>query len=173
MVPLSPVRPNRNCKSTQLPDFIYSSYSGSLAASIASTIRLHEPSSYREVVCDLLRRTVILEELTTLHQTHTWDLVPLPLRKRPIGFRWIYKIKTKSYGLVERYKARLVVQGYTQEYDMDNEETFALVAKMTTVRALIIVTSIFQWKIFQMIVNNAFLNGDLHDFTTMCLLQIW
>jgi len=103
------------------------------------------------------------KELTTLHQTHTLDLVPLPLGKHPIRSRWVYKIKTKSNGSVERCKARLVVKGCTQEYDMDYEETFALVAKMTIVHTLIVVTFIFQWKIFQMDVKNAFLNGDQYE----------
>jgi len=105
----------------------------------------------------------MVEELTTLYQTHTWDLVPLPPRKRPIGSHWVYKIKTKSDGSVERYKSRFVAKRYTQEYGMDYEETFSLVTKMTIVRTLIVVAFIFQWKIFQMDVKNAFLNGDLHE----------
>ncbi|KAJ9539986.1 hypothetical protein OSB04_026492 [Centaurea solstitialis] len=105
----------------------------------------------------------MVEELTALYQTHTWDLVPLPLGKHAIGSRWVFKIKTKSDGSVERYKARLVAKGYSQQYGMDYDETFAPVAKMTTVRTLIVVASIRQWKICQMDVKNAFFNGDLHE----------
>ena len=84
MVPLPHVQPNCNRKSTQLLHFFYYS---SLIAFIASIHRLHEPSSYREVVCDPLWQNAIVEELIALHQTHTWDLVQLPPRKRPIGSR--------------------------------------------------------------------------------------
>ncbi|GKD25491.1 gag-pol polyprotein, partial [Tanacetum coccineum] len=129
---------------------------------IAFVHRLHEPESYREVVCDPLWHVAMVEELAALHQTQTWDLVPLPVGKRAISSRWVYKIKTKSDGSVERYKACLVAKGYAQEYGMDYEETFAPVAKMTTVRILIAVASSRKWKIFQLDVKNAFLNGDLN-----------
>ena len=119
--------------STKLPDFAYSSYSTSFISFLVSLHSLSEPLSYREAVVDPLWQTAMAEELTALHQTHTWDFVPLPSGKRAIGSRWVYKIKTKSDGSVERYKARLVAKGYSQEYGMDYEETFAPVAKMTTI----------------------------------------
>jgi len=93
-------------------------------------------------------------------------LVPLPPRKRLIGSHWVYKIKTSSDGSIERYNVKLVTKGYTQEYGMDYEEIFTPMAKMTIVRTLIVVASIFQWKIFQMDVKNTFLNGDLMTKST-------
>ncbi|KAJ9548119.1 hypothetical protein OSB04_020662 [Centaurea solstitialis] len=153
----------RTRKSTKLPDFAYSSYSASFASFIANIHRLTEPESYREAISNPLWQNAMAEELTALYQTHTWDLVPLPLGKHAIGSRWVFKNKTKSDGSVERYKARLVAKGYSQQYGMDYDETFAPVAKMTTVRTLIAVASIRRWKICQMDVKNAFLNGDLHE----------
>jgi len=103
------------------------------------------------------------EELSALHKTDTWDLVPLPPSKSVVGCRWVYNIKTNSNGSIERYKARLVVKGYSPQYGMDHEETFAPVVKMTTIRTLIIVALVRQWHISQLDVKNAFLNGDLQE----------
>ena len=90
-------------------------------------------------------------------------MVDLPLGQSAVGCRWVYKIKTKADGFIERYKARLVAKGFTQEYDIDYEETFAPIACLTSVRCLIVVTAIRRWLLYQMDVKNAFLNGDLHE----------
>ena len=62
--------------------------------------------------------------------------------------KWIYKIKTRSDGSVERYKARLTAKRFTQEYGIDYEETFALVAHISSVRALLVVTTASKWDLF-------------------------
>jgi hypothetical protein len=69
-------------------------------------------------------------------------LVPLPPSNSVIGCHWVYKIKTNSDGSIERYKARLVAKEYSQQYGMNYEETFIPVAKITTIRTLIVVASI-------------------------------
>jgi len=103
------------------------------------------------------------EELQALEKTHTWDYVDLPPGKRPIGCKWIYKIKTHFDGTIERYKARLVAKGYSQEYGIDYEETFAHVARMTFVRSLLVVAAAKQWPLLPMDVKNAFINGTLSE----------
>lgn len=75
----------------------------------------------------------MIDELQALDETHTWDLVDLPLNKKVVGCKWVYKIKTRSDGSVERYKAQLVAKGYTPEYGIDYEETFAPVSRLTSV----------------------------------------
>jgi len=85
---------------------------------------LHEPHSYHEASTNPLWQDAMKEELDALHKNHTWDLVNLPQWKSVVGCKWVYKIKTCSDGTVDRYKARLVARGFTQEYGVDYEETF-------------------------------------------------
>ena len=65
----------------------------------------------------------------------------MPPSANPISYKWIYKIKIKSDGSVEGYKARLIAKGFTQKYGINYMETFALVAKMTSIRTLITVVA--------------------------------
>ena len=89
------------------------------------------------------------EELDALHKNNTYDLVDLPSEKSVVGCKWVYKIKTCSYGTIDRYKARLVARGFTWEYGVDYEEIFAPVAHLSSVRALLAVTS-QHWSLLQM-----------------------
>ena len=120
------------CKS---PDFAYYCYSSFLD----SIHYFSEPSSYKEAILDPHWQQAMDKELSTLHKTGTWDLVPLPLNKSVVGYRWVYKIKTNYDGSIEQFKPRLVEKGYSQRYGMDYEETFSLVTKMTTVHTLNVV----------------------------------
>jgi hypothetical protein len=122
---------------------------------------LSEPASYRDSILHLEWQHVMAEEIATLERTGTWDLMPCPPRVRPITCNWIYKVKTRFDGSLERYKARLVANGFQQEHGRDYDETFAPVAHMTTIHTLLAVTSIQGWSISQLDVKNAFLNGEL------------
>ena len=88
------------------------------------------------------------EELDALSKNHTWDLVRLPFRKSVVGCKWIYKIKTRSEGSIERYKPRLVAKSFTQKYEIDYEEIFALVARISFVRALLAIAAASKWDPF-------------------------
>ena len=88
------------------------------------------------------------EEFDALHKIGTWDLVYLPSGKFTIGCKWVYKIKTRSDGTVDRYKARLVARGFTQEYGIDYEESFSPVARLSFVKTLIVVSTAHKWPLF-------------------------
>ncbi len=122
-----------------------------------------EPTTYREAIAHQEWQQAMAEEIAALERTKTWDVVPAPTHVTPITCKWVYKIKTRSDGSLERYKARLVARGFQQEHSRDYGETFAPVAHMTTIWALLAVASIRQWSISQLDVKNAFLNGELHE----------
>jgi len=81
-------------------------------------------------------------------RTHTSGIIPMPPGANLISYKWIYKIKTKSDGFVERYQACLVARGFTQEYGINYEETFAPVAKITSIRTLIALAAARQWPLY-------------------------
>ena len=88
------------------------------------------------------------EEVDALSKNYTWDLVTLPPGKFVVGCKWIYKIKTRSDGSIECYKTHLVTKGFTQEYGIDYEETFAPIARISSVQALLVVAAARKWDIF-------------------------
>ncbi|KAK1643491.1 hypothetical protein QYE76_061296 [Lolium multiflorum] len=106
-----------------------------------------EPTSYRDAECHPEWQLAMAEEIAALERTATWDLVSPPPGVRPITRKWVYKIKTRSDGSLERYKARLVARGFQQEHGRDYDETFAPVAHMTTVRTLLAVASVRRWSV--------------------------
>nr|CCI55442.1 PH01B031C15.25 [Phyllostachys edulis] len=113
-----------------------------------STAVVPEPHTYQEAV---------------VYPECTWDLVPLLAHAVPIACKWVFKVKTKSDGSVERYKAHLVARGFQQAHGRDYDETFAPVARMATVHTLVVVAAVRSWTISQMDVKNAFLHGDLQE----------
>ncbi|XP_019224372.1 PREDICTED: uncharacterized protein LOC109206058 [Nicotiana attenuata] len=81
--------------------------------------------------------TAMQQEIQALEDNHTWEIMDLPAGKQAIGSKWVYKIKYKANGEIERYKARLVAKGYNQKEGMDYHDTFSPVAKMVTVSTII------------------------------------
>lgn len=122
-----------------------------------------EPKGYSKAVRDSNWRKSIADELHALELNNTWTVQSLSPGKHPIGYKWVFKIKYFSDGSIERYKARLMAKGYTQEEGFDYHETFAPVAKLTTVRCLLAVAAVRKWHLCQLDVNNAFLHGDLDE----------
>jgi len=102
-------------------------------------------------------------EIVALHKNHTWDLVDYPAAVNIIGCKWVYKLKHKPDGSIDRYKARLVAKGYHQTLSLDYFETFSPVVKAATIRIILTVAISFQWEIRQLDVHNAFLNGELKE----------
>ena len=88
--------------------------------------------------------------------------MPRPKDVKPISSKWVYKVKTRTNGSVERYKAHLIARGFSQQYGLDYDETFSPVAKITSVCVLLALAVSKSWKLRQMDdVKNAFLHGEL------------
>ena len=85
------------------------------------------------------------------------------MARKLLPVNWVYKVKHKADGNIEHHKARLIAKGYAHTYGIDYEETFAPVAKMATVRAVIAVAASRGWIMHQMAVKNAFLHGELQE----------
>ena len=99
------------------------------------------------------------EELDALQQNNTWSLVPRPVNANIVGSKWVYRTKFKEDGSIDKYKARLVAQGYTQIPGLDFEETFSPVIKPTTIRLIFSLAVTLNWTMRQLDVKNAFLHG--------------
>ncbi|KAA0037350.1 Integrase, catalytic core [Cucumis melo var. makuwa] len=107
----------------------------------AALATFEEPTTYEEVSQSIQWRKVMEEEVNALKKNHTWDLVLKPKDVKPISCKWVYKVKTRADGTMERYKARLVIRGFSQQYGLDYDETFSPVAKLTTVRVSLTLTA--------------------------------
>ena len=143
--------------------FGYNEYMAHHFAYMMRVLEVRDPESYAEVAKDANWRAAMEEEMHALAENETWDLVDAPKGVKPIGCRWVYKVKYNTDGSVNRYKARLVAKGYAQNHGIDYDETFVPVAKMTTVRVLLVVAAAKGWHLHQMDVKNAFLQGDLEE----------
>ncbi|KAJ7316527.1 hypothetical protein JRQ81_002689, partial [Phrynocephalus forsythii] len=96
------------------------------------------------------------EEISTLQKNKTWTLVKLPVGKKAIGCKWIFKAKQDENGYVQRYKARLVAKGYSKKYGENYDKTFAPVVKHTTIRVLLSLAASMKMHVEHLDVKTAF-----------------
>lgn len=108
---------------------------------ISSITVNEEPKNYKQAIQHKHWIEAMNYELEALHQNGNWSITDLPPGNAPIGCKWVFKIKYKYDGSIERYKARLVAKGYTQIEGMDFLETFSPIAKATTIRLLLAMAS--------------------------------
>nr|GEW67718.1 retrovirus-related Pol polyprotein from transposon TNT 1-94 [Tanacetum cinerariifolium] len=122
-----------------------------------------EPVTYYEAIKDKRWRSAIDSELEAPEQNKTWMIEKLPPNKKDLGCKWVYKIKYKSDGTIERFKARSVILSNHQVAGVYYSETFAPITKMVTIRVFLAIVAAKQWELHQMDVHNAFLHGDLEE----------
>ncbi|XP_015158928.1 uncharacterized mitochondrial protein AtMg00820-like [Solanum tuberosum] len=141
----------------------YDKISNKYSAYIAAFSNNVKPRSYAEVAKDPRWIEAMKSGIEALQNNHTWDIVTLPEVKTPIGCKWIFKVKYKSTGEVERFKVRLVAKGYSQQEGIDYQETFSPIVKMKIVRSVLALAAQNHWHVHQIDVFNAFFQGDLFN----------
>lgn len=106
-----------------------------------------EPTSYEEASLKKEWRKAMQEEVVALDQNQTWVLVPKPKGVQPISCKWVYILKSRPDGSIERYKALLVARGFSQKGVFDFDEIFSSTVKITTVRVLLTFAKSKSWRL--------------------------
>lgn len=121
------------------------------------------PTSHRVAVTDPNWKAAMETEFTALQSNRTWVLVPRPTGVNIVGCKWIFKLKQNPDGTIDKYKARLIARGFTQQYGIDYQHTFSPVVKPATIRLVLSLVVSRGWHLHQIDVNNAFLHGILEE----------
>ena len=101
--------------------------------------------------------------MKSLGENHTYDLIELPQGKRPLKNKWVYRLKSEENNSQPRYKARLVVKGFSQKKGVDYDEIFSPVVKMSSIRVILGIAASLNLEIEQLNVKTKFLHGDLEE----------
>ena len=102
-------------------------------------------------------------EMKAIEENETWQLVDPPPGCRPIGLKWVYKVKRGEHGTIVNHKVRLVARGFVQREGIDFEEVFVPVARMELVRLLLALAAAKDWRVHHLDIKSAFLNGELAE----------
>ena len=132
----------------------------------SNVAELVEPKTLKEALLSPQAKEwqeAVNEELSSLEQHKTWEVCELPAGRKAIGCKWVFKIKQKQDGTVDRFKARLVAKGYSQQEGVDYHETFSPVVSHESLRLLFAFANHQDMEIHQMDVKTAFLNGVLDE----------
>ncbi|KAK1441497.1 hypothetical protein QVD17_07436 [Tagetes erecta] len=120
------------------------------------------PNTYLQASKDPLWRKAMDDEYNALLRNQTWELV-VPTSKKPIGCKWLFRIKRRPDGSIDKYKARLVAKGFLQKYGKDYFDTFSPVTKPVTIRTVFAIALSKGWSLRQLDIDNAFLHGHLQE----------
>ena len=126
-----------------------------------------EPSSVQEALLNPEWKKAMTEGYDVLMKNQTWSLIPFNKKMKVVDNKWVFRIKYYVDGSIQRYKARLVAKGFQQTPGVDFFETFSPVIKPCTIRVIFTLAVTHNWKIQQVDLNNAFLNGELQEVVYM------
>ncbi|XP_075658622.1 uncharacterized protein LOC142628397 [Castanea sativa] len=155
-----------------LPTYIsYVNLSPSYKSFCCAISSILEPIFYHKAASNPKWQDAMDAEINALEANNTWTITSLPPSKKPIGCKWVYRVKYKSDGSVERYKARLIAKDFTQKEGLDYIDNSSPVAKMVSVKCVLAIAAVKGWLLNQLDVNNAFFHGELHEEVYMSLPQ--
>jgi hypothetical protein len=159
----------RSGRQRNKPPVIYQPPGGEEAAQMVVVLLssvADEPNTYNQALKKSDRTQWIeamSQEYQKLDALKTWSLVPRPPNKNVVGSRWVFKKKRKEDGSIALYKARMVAQGFKQIAGVDFLETFAPVARFTTIRVVLALAAMHDWELQQMDVDSAFPNASVEE----------
>jgi hypothetical protein len=122
-----------------------------------------QPTYFKEAAKEPHWVQAMNQEIDSIEKNKTWDIVDLPIHKKSIGVKWVYKTKLNEKGQIEKHKARLVAKGFSQQPGIDYGETFSPIARLDIVRTLLAIETQHKWQVYQMDVKSTFLNGVLEE----------
>ena len=131
-----------------------------------STITIKDPLSYKEAILSSNKDKWIKameKEVNSLKELNTWTLVDLPIKRKALKGRWVYKTKLNKDGSIDKYKARWVAKGFLQKYGIDYTETFSNTVKPMAYRLLFILGTYLDWEIEQWDIKSAFTNSPINE----------
>jgi hypothetical protein len=134
-----------------------------LPQALLSEAAITEPTCFTNAVKVSEWRTAMQTEFNALMKNSTWNLVPASVAQNVVGCKWVFKLKRKVDGSINRHKARLVAKGFHQHAEIDYGETFSLVVKPTTIRTVLSYAYSAGWSMKQIDIQNAFMHGLLSE----------
>ena len=133
-----------------------------------------DPKTFKEAMASrdsAFWKKTVNDKMNSILSNNTWVLVDLPTSSKPIGCKWVFRRKYNANGSIQTFKVRLVAKGFNQREGIDYFDTYASVAKITSIRVLLALATIYKLIVLQMDVKISFLNGDLDEEVYMEQLE--
>ncbi|KAL0393252.1 UNVERIFIED_CONTAM: Retrovirus-related Pol polyprotein from transposon RE1 [Sesamum radiatum] len=167
-LPIALWKGKRSCIAHPLANFLsFQNLNRNYRAFSVSFSSVSIPNTYCEALRHPAWKIAMDDEMSALISMGTWELVEVPPNADIVAYRWVFTLKFRANGTLERYKARLVAKGFTQTYGVDYFETFSPVARLNSIHVLVSLAVNLNWPMYQMDIKNAFLYGDLNETVYM------